>query len=1773
MGAVLRVLVVEDSPDDAELLALELARGGYQPAITRVQTAESLRQALSADAWDLVVSDYSMPDLTGLDALQIVKDRGLDVPFILMSGAIDEELAVEAMVRGAHDYVMKDRRARLLPAIERELAEARVRQSQRETEAMHRAVVESALDPIVVYELDDGDRPGRVLTANRAASEMLGYGPDELPGLPLVALFAAPGDAAVRHARLLRAGRRRFRAAVTTKGGTLLHMAVGVQPVVAGGRRVAVAIGRDITERLESEDERQAVIEVLRLANEHHELKALVRAVTGFLQRWSGCDAVGVRLVEGEDFPYYETRGFAPEFVAAETHLCQEDASGQIVRDGQGRAVLECMCGNVLRGRCDPRQPFFTSRGSFWSNHTTDLLATTSDTERQARTCNRCTADGFESVALLPLRAHGKTLGLLQLNDHRAGRFSERRIAALERLCDSLAVAIDQSRTAAELARSEERFRTIADYTADWENWVGPNGELLWTSPSVERMTGYTVAECLAMPDYPTPLVAPEDRSRMAALFHQAVGGDGGRDTEFRCRRKDGSVFWAAVSYHAVHDATGACQGYRSSIRDISERKRHEQLMQARLRLADLAISSGLDEFMRVAVDEAERLTGSQVGFFHFVDADQVHLRLQAWSTNTVAHLCTASGKGDHYPISEAGVWVDCVHARVPVIHNDYASLPHRRGLPEGHAPVVRELVVPVLRDGLVVGILGVGNKPTDYGPDDVAMVEVLSSLVIDLIARKRAEESLQESEAKYRAIVENMQDVYYRTDVDGRLVMASPSACDLLGCASLDEVLGLSPEDLWATPERRAEYLAAMEHHDGRVTGFEVTFRRRDGSEVATVVSSRWRYATDGQWLGTEGVITDISDRKRAEAAIRVELALQRLRNLVLQMAGEDDWPMVVHGFAAEVRRLIEFESCSVNLLDAGESRVTSYVVGRGGEVGREVVTGVHPALARAAHTGRPVRRERGDALFGSGQSAQVAVIVDVPFPGGTVALSGTVPDGLGPAEIHILEQSAEVLAVACRRLADLEAVRASDERVATVFRSSPNAITVTRVSDGRLVDFNDGFVTLSGYAREEALGRTTPELRLWADEATRNAVLVQLRAGLGVRNTEVQFRVKSGEVIDCLVSSEVVSLGGEPHALTTVTDVTDRKRATEELRRAEERFRLVVELAPIGIFLQVDGRFAFVNPAMAHLLGCADPTALLGQPVLGRVAPGSVESMAARLRQVSTGPEAAPVAEAQFCRLDGTVVDVSVGAAPFEVEGQPGALVMVADMSAAKRSEARLRASEALYQSLVESLPQAVFRKDLDGRYVFANRRLGEVLGRAAADIVGHTDEELLPREVAGAFGATDEEVKATGRPTHTVSKVAIPGQPERMMEANKVPLFDSNGQLAGVLGIATDVTERTLLEEQVRHAQRMESIGRLAGGVAHDFNNLLVPIQGYAQLLADTIRADDPRHTDLEQIQQAAARAKDLTRQLLAFSRKQVLELSPVDLRQVVNGFQKLIRRTVREDIRLDVVLPEASATVMADIGQIEQVLMNLAVNAQDAMPAGGVLTIEVVHRPADVGSVGTVELSVSDTGVGMDAETLAKVFEPFYTTKAPGKGTGLGLATVHGIIDQHGGTVSAESAPGQGATLRIRLPAALQATALAADQAGEPRPAARQATGETVVFVDDDEGIRELAQRVLRARGYELLVASSGESCLATLARHTGPVDLLVTDVVMPGMTGKELHERLAMVRPGVRVLFVSGHDDDVISTRGVVEAGFWFLAKPFTPQDLADKVRQVLDAAG
>lgn len=648
---------------------------------------------------------------------------------------------------------------------------------------------------------------------------------------------------------------------------------------------------------------------------------------------------------------------------------------------------------------------------------------------------------------------------------------------------------------------------------------------------------------------------------------------------------------------------------------------------------------------------------------------------------------------------------------------------------------------------------------------------------------------------------------------------------------------------------------------------------------------------------------------------------------------------------------------------------------------------------------------------------------------------------------------------------------------------------------------------------------------------------------------------------------------------ALREKKEQRQRRRAEAALRESEEKFRIIFQKS-LDVIMVIDGetgQIRSVNQAIQSVLGYREEN-LLGEHFSIIFAPVLDLSKEQLLEKIRTH---GPVLEAQyFLRVDGSVCPMDITATMIPWDNHTAILATFRDVTEREAAAQALRLSEERFRATFEQAAVGIAHVGTDGRWLRINQKLGDMLGYSHKELLKKTLPEVTHAEDLQIYHENARRILAGELETCSMENRFLHQDGAVVWGNLTISLLRSaTGKPQYFIVVIEDITGRKKLEEQFLHAQKMEAVGRLAGGVAHDFNNLLTVINGYTELTLDRfIKPDNPARTYIEQIKQAGEQSSALTRQLLAFSRQIVLQPRVLNLNEIIINVNKILKRLIGEDIDLEIALTADLWPVKADPGQIEQVILNLSINARDAMPNGGKLTIETDNIDLDqdytdhhisVEPGRYVVLALSDTGHGMDAETRSHIFEPFFTTKEPGKGTGLGLATVHGIVTQSGGHIWVYSEVGQGTTFKIYLPRIEEAVEI---ELPDRTPARSVASSETLLLVEDNEMVRDLAGRILRSLGYTVLEASHGPEALRLIEEYRAPVHLLLTDVVMPGgMNGRELAEQISRRYPDLRVIYMSGYTDNAIIHHGVLEPGMTFLEKPFSPQALTAKIREILDA--
>jgi two-component system cell cycle sensor histidine kinase/response regulator CckA len=1067
-------------------------------------------------------------------------------------------------------------------------------------------------------------------------------------------------------------------------------------------------------------------------------------------------------------------------------------------------------------------------------------------------------------------------------------------------------------------------------------------------------------------------------------------------------------------------------------------------------------------------------------------------------------------------------------------------------------------ILAPIVYDGATRGVLGVRSRlPDAFGERDVETTRLLAQSASIALRNAGLVERLAASESLYREQHAQAADPILVCDPAGNVLDANEAAAALLWYP-VEELRGmnagalLDAENLATFPARMAEL---QEHRELRS---EQAFRRKDGSMIDVEAASR--VLDDGRLHTT---LRDITQRKRND--VRLRTSLSQLHAIVQTQqeisALELDPLRVTQTIVERAQRLAGADGASVQWFEGFES-----VFHAGSGLAEEHVGmrldrakslgGIAAALGEAVYSADTETDQRVDRqacrLLGA-RSLVCAPLYRNGAVEGILSILGREPNAFDELAIETTRLMAEFVSTVIRNSAELETRSSLVEELqmqGQVVEHMQTALWIWELDengDFRLEHANAASEAATGIKGETILGRTLREvLPALPDEAYEQF--------LDVIATNAVFDGGEFEYGDDRIAPGIFSVKAFPLAggriAVTFENVTDEVRSRHALQESESRFRGAFHSASVGMALTaLDGTFVQVNDRLAEMLGYSvEELTRLG--VRGITHPDDFSVDAEQVENMRSGKIDSYNREKRYLRKDGSIVwgDLTVSLVRT-YDGEPIHVVShVQDITEQKQTAL-------LFAAVFENSVVPKLICDDERRLVDVNEAAAELLGVLQKEARGLRLDDLLRDEPVARMwprfldlGTIDAEV--------TLHR---PGGGTRLIEF----VATANVRPGRHISVIRDLSHQRALEDQLRQAKKMEAVGRLAGGIAHDFNNLLTAISGYSEFLIAEL-GDERHRRHADEIRKAAARAASLTGQLLAFSRRQVLQPRVLDLNSVVADMDMMLRRLIGEDIELVALLEPQLGAVLADPTQFEQVIVNLAVNARDAMPTGGSLTIETANIETDQGEF--VELRISDTGVGMSDAEREQLFDPFYTTKE--SGTGLGLATVYGVVEQSGGTIEVDSAPSLGSSFRICLPRASSAAELREPPRERDEP---EVGTETILLVEDETIVRQLVAEILETSGYAVLQAGDGPSALELLRRHSDPVDLLLTDVVMPGMSGPEVAAAVTALRPGTHVLYMSGYTDSAIGHHGVLEPGIAFLQKPFSADDLTRKVRSLLSA--
>ncbi len=1122
-----------------------------------------------------------------------------------------------------------------------------------------------------------------------------------------------------------------------------------------------------------------------------------------------------------------------------------------------------------------------------------------------------------------------------------------------------------------------------------------------------------------------------------------------------------------------------------------------------------------------------------------------------------------------------------------------------------------------------------------------------------DITEKKRIQEKLEKSERKYRSVVENIKDAYYRTDLEGFIIMGNPAGMRMFGYDSFSEKDRVHINSFWPNPDDRDRLI-------GRglpVNDYETVLLRKDGSPLQVSLSFDYYYDDAGNILGTEGIIRDITRRKKAEEKLRE--AEIRYRNILentgtVMLIVEED--MTISFTNAEFEKMTGFKREEIE----GKKKWTEFVV--------------RDDLDRMVKQHRLRRSDEGEAMRAyefrlvrkDGNIRNIYLTADI--------IPGTKQSVCSLMDVTELKKTQEELAVA-------------QEKFSTAFNLSPVMLVITDINTNHIVEANRAFLATAGYAKEDLFGRTAMDLGIWADSAKRDYLLSVVREKGECIGVDTRMRRRDGSLLDVRVSTTVISFQGISQLLTVIEDLS-------EIKNQEARFSALVEkMSDVVSILDERGVFIYNTPSAEKVFGYPVEY-LAGRSAFEIIHPDDLEEVMVALAEVADLTNTGVPTAFRVRKGDGSWIHMeALGSNMLQDPNIRGIVITSRDVTLRKCAEEALRESESKFRDLAEKSIVGIYLIQ-EGLFRYVNSMFAEIFDYAAEEIIdklGPVDvlfpddwplvnmslnkrlqgdikslrydfrvvtknkeikcaevyssrtiykgkpavigtllditerrkaEQELRRLSAAVEQAAEEVIitdaegiiqyvnpafeKITGYPrqeaigctprilksgVHDLSfyknlwdtikdgrvwagRITNRRKDGRLIQedANISPLSDASGRITGFVSLKRDITDEVNMEAQLFRAQKMEAVGTLAAGIAHDFNNILTGIHGYATLIQFGLSPDHPHYKKLEGISSQVMSGANLTRQLLGFARGGKYEVKATDLNELLEKSSEMFGRT-NKGIGIVKRFQPDIWTVEVDQGQIEQVLLNVFINAAHAMSGEGDIYLQTENvefleddlKPHDVRAGRYVRMSVTDTGIGMDKAVMEKIFDPFFSTKGPGKGTGLGLASAYGIIRNHEGFITVYSEPGKGATFNICLPASGQMTA--PDDIRKDEILRGQ---ETILIVDDEQLNVLVTREILESLGYHVFSAGSGQEAMAVFMEKGKDIDLIILDMVMPGMGGSRTFDALRKINPDIRIILASGYTVDGEAQQLLGRGCNGFIQKPYRIQDLSKKIREVLE---
>lgn len=1130
----------------------------------------------------------------------------------------------------------------------------------------------------------------------------------------------------------------------------------------------------------------------------------------------------------------------------------------------------------------------------------------------------------------------------------------------------------------------------------------------------------------------------------------------------------------------------------------LEARKRDNALINLRLKLMQYAADHSFDKLMQASLDEVEKLTGSNISFFHIIQADQKTLTQMVWSTNTVSKFCKADALEMHGDIDQAGVWSDCIREKKPVIHNDYKSLPHKRGLPDGHADVARQLVVPVFRHDKIVSILGVGNKPSDYTREDVQTATYCADVFWEIAERKAAEEKLRLSENNLSITLDSIGDAVITTDNNAIITRMNPAATQLTGWPAAEAVgkpLSEVMRIINSVTRKPAETSAAKVLADGDLAGLtgDTLLLSRDGNEYQIADNGAPIRDDKGKIVGVVLVFRDVTESYQQECKIRESEKL--LKHITANVPG------VVYQFCSNLEheyslRFVSEKATEIfGLLPSTNSFFDAFIQCLPESDREAFLASIDVAVDYVTpwyYEGRFIH-PAGREMWFSGNS--------VPHKEG----NNVVFDG--------------VLLDITERIETTASLRLNKMRLEAM-------IELNQMTDADIKQLTD-------FALEKAIKLTSSEIGYLAFTAEDEKILEIYSWS---KETRRQCTIENPQNI---VTVEDVGLWGEAIRQRRPIITNDYQAPNKYKRGQPEGHILIFRHMNIPVF---------------------DGERIVAVAGVGNKKAPYEESDVNQLTLLMQG---------MWQLLQRKQADEALRQSEEEQ----------------KRVQDEINQRKQFLELVLNHLPDAIVPLDPERRVVDWNPGARKMFGYTPEEAIGRSLDELVSRDTALNEDGWETAKLLSGKAVEPFETVRHhkDGTALNVIAASSPIMRDD--VLTGVVVVYTDISKQRKMEDErkeyemrIQQMQKMEAIGTLAGGIAHDFNNILSGVIGYAELSLAEIPQGTPLQRNLRQILAGGRRAGDLVRQILTFSRQNERELKPLQIGPMLREALKLLRSSLPVTIEISKYISPEVDNVMADPTQIHQIIMNLCTNAAQAMDAdGGRLRVQLVQEILEAHDVATqpgiepgpfARISVEDTGKGIAPEHIGKIFNPYFTTKKTGEGTGLGLAMVHGIVQSYRGFINVDSTSGQGTRFDVFIP-----TIEETEQSLEVTEEIDLPTGhEHILVVDDEEVLVNVISEMLTFMGYQVTTSNGSNEALAKFTATPADFDLVLTDMTMPELTGIQLSNRLKEIRSDIPIVLCTGYSRQLINRRPEELGLKAIVMKPIQTGNLARTVRMVLDEA-